>query len=454
VTTMESLEGKRVVVVGLGASGVAAARLCARRRARVVATDAKPLDALGPDARALEGAGVTLAVGGHDRAGLLEADLIIVSPGVPHFAELAEAVRRGVRVWGEVELATRMLAHPAPIVAVGGTNGKSTTTSLVGAFLEAHGLTTFTGGNLGEPLANHADERFDAIVLEVSSFQMERVDEFKPKASILLNVTEDHLDRYATFEDYARAKGNAFVRQTSDDVAIVPIGDAVCLAQARRGGGEVVTFGAGGALDVTPEAIVDRSSGERYARGEIALVGGHNATNAAAAIAAVRPFAVPPSTIRGVLETFRGLPHRMALVSEIAGVRYYDDSKGTNVGAVVTALEGLAEPKAVLIAGGRDKEGSYVPLVEALRARGRAAVLIGEAADRIAAAIGDAVPVFRARNLDDAVASSAAIARPGDAVLLSPACSSFDMFRDYKHRGDEFVRAVRALHAAQEARGR
>jgi UDP-N-acetylmuramoylalanine--D-glutamate ligase len=424
---MESLGGKRVVVVGLGASGVAAARLCARRRARVVATDAKPLDALGPDARALEGAGVTLAVGGHDRAGLLEADLIIMSPGVPHFAELAEAERRGVRVWGEVELATRMLAHPAPIVAVGGTNGKSTTTSLVGAFLEAHGLT---------------------------SFQMERVEEFEPKASILLNVTEDHLDRYATFEDYARAKGNAFVRQTSDDLAIVPSGDAVCLAQARRGKGTVVTFGAGGAVDVTPEAIVDRSSGERYARGEIALVGGHNATNAAAAIAAVRSFALPPSTIRRVLETFRGLPHRMALVSEIAGVRYYDDSKGTNVGAVVTALEGLVEPKAVLIAGGRDKEGSYVPLVEALRARGRAVVLIGEAADRIAGAIGDAVPVFRARTLDDAVASSAAIARPGDAVLLSPACSSFDMFRDYKHRGDEFVRAVRALHAAHEERSR
>ncbi len=446
---MISLEGKRIVVVGLGASGVAAARLCLRRGARVVGTDRKPLEALGADARALEEAGVALAVGGHEGARLAEADLIVVSPGVPAFAELDDAVQRGVKVWGEVELATQALAHPAPVIAVGGTNGKSTTTSLVGALLEAEGLATFTGGNLGEPLANHADGRFDVIVLEVSSFQMERVEAFRPRSSLLLNVTEDHLDRYATFAAYADAKGNAFVRQTADDVAVVPEGDAVCLAQARRGKGRVVTFGPGGELDVTPDAIVDRARGERYARDDIALVGGHNASNVAAAIASLRPFAVAPATIRRVLRSFRGLPHRMALVAEIAGVRYYDDSKGTNVGAVVTALAGISEPKAVLIAGGRDKEGSYVPLVEALRVKGRAVVVIGEAADRIAAAVGDVVPVHRARTLDDAVRASAAIARTGDAVLLSPACSSYDMFRDYKHRGDEFVRAVHAMEAAR-----
>ena len=444
---MFSLEGKHVVVVGLGASGVAAARLCARRNARVVATDRKPLAALGDDVRALEQQGVTLAVGGHERAGLTEADLVVVSPGVPSFPALDEAERRGVKIWGEVELATRALLHPAPVVAVGGTNGKSTTTSLVGALLEAQGLATFIGGNLGEPLANHADERFDAIVLEVSSFQMERVEAFKPAASILLNVTEDHLDRYATFADYARAKGNAFVRQTPEDLAIVPHADAACLAQARRGSGRIITFGPGGDMDLTPDAIVDRSNGERYLRREIALVGGHNASNAAAAIAALRPFDVAPKTVRRVLQSFRGLPHRMALVSEIAGVRYYDDSKGTNVGAVVTALAGIVEPKAVLIAGGRDKEGSYAPLVEALRTKGRAVVVIGEAAERIAGAVGDVVPVHRARTLDEAVRTSAAVARSGDAVLLSPACSSYDMFRDYKHRGDEFVRAVRAMES-------
>jgi UDP-N-acetylmuramoylalanine--D-glutamate ligase len=429
--------GKRVVVVGLGASGVA--------------TDQKSRAALGNAARALEEIGVMLALGGHAEAKLSEADLIVVSPGVPSFVELEEAERRGVKVWGEIELSTQALLYPAPIVAVGGTNGKSTTTSLVGALLEAEGRTTFTGGNLGEPLANHADERYDAIVLEVSSFQMERVEAFRPKASILLNVTEDHLDRYATFEEYARAKGNAFVRQTPGDVAIVPAGDEVCLRQARRGDGQVVTFGPGGDVDVTRDEIVDRASEERYARAEIALVGGHNARNVAAAIAAVAPFAITAATIRAVLRTFRGLPHRMALVSEIRGVRYYDDSKGTNVGAVVTALEGIVEPKAVLIAGGRDKEGSYAPLVDALRAKGRAVVVIGEAADRIAAAVADVVPVHRARTLDEAVRMSSAIARSGDAVLLSPACSSYDMFRDYKHRGDEFVRAVRELPAGLEA---
>jgi len=445
---MLSLEGKRVVVVGLGASGVAAARLCARLSAHVIATDRKSRDALSNEARALEQVGVVIAAGGHEQARMTEADLIVVSPGVPAFPELDEASARGVTIWGEVELATRALTHDAPVVAVGGTNGKSTTTSLVGALLEAQGLSPFVGGNLGEPLANHADERFDAIVLEVSSFQMERVDAFKPRASILLNVTEDHLDRYARLEDYARAKGNAFARQTAEDVAIVPAGDTICLEQARRGNGRIVTFGAGGDVDVTTDSIVDRATGEHYARRDLSLEGGHNACNAAAAIAAVAPLGVVPKTIHRVLQTFRGLPHRMVLVAEIEGVRYYDDSKGTNVGAVVTALEGLIEPKAVLIAGGRDKEGSYAPLVTALRAKGRAAVLIGEATERIADAIGDAIPVHRAKTLDDAVRESARLAKRGDAVLLSPACSSYDMFRDYKHRGDEFVRAVRVMGGA------
>jgi UDP-N-acetylmuramoylalanine--D-glutamate ligase len=440
------LSGKRVVVVGLGASGVAAARLCLARGARVTVTDAK---ADVPAARDLEAAGARLALGGHVRAGLDEADLVVVSPGVPSFPELEAAEARGVRIWGEVELATRALVHPAPVVAVGGTNGKSTTTSLVGAMLEAHGLNTFTGGNLGEPLAAHARERFDVVVLEVSSFQMERVEAFKPSVSILLNVTPDHLDRYASFEAYAHAKGNAFARQTPEDLAVVPHGDDVCLAEARRGRARVATFGPGGDVRVSDRAI--EAAGATYDRDAIALSGGHNALNVAAALAAVAPFGVPAETLRRVLREFRGLPHRTALVAEIDGVRYYDDSKGTNVGASVTALAGMREPRAVLIAGGRDKGGSYAPLVDALREKGRAAVLIGEAADAIAAAIGDALPVKRAKTIDDAVRASAALARPGDAVLLSPACSSFDMFRDYKHRGDEFVRAVRELAAAKEA---
>jgi UDP-N-acetylmuramoylalanine--D-glutamate ligase len=441
------LSGKRIAVVGLGASGVAAARLCLRRGARVVASDGKARDALSDEARALEGPGATLVTGGHAAARLQEADLVVVSPGVPPLPEIAAAEAAGVPVWGEVELAVRSMTHPAPIVAIGGTNGKSTTTSLVGAMLAGHGLHAFVGGNLGEPLADHADERFDAIVLEVSSFQMERVDAFRPHVSALLNVTDDHLDRYASFDDYARAKGNSFRRQTEEDWAVVPFGDATCMREAKRGRARVVTFGPGGAVDVTDDAVVDRRTDERFTRAEIALTGGHNALNVAAAVACVRPFGVGGETIRRVLGDFRGLPHRTALVAEVRGVRFYDDSKGTNVGAAVTALEGLREPRAVLIAGGRDKGGSYGPLVEALARKGRAVVVLGEAADAIARAVGDRLPVRHVASMDEAVRAGAAFAEAGDAVLLSPACSSFDMFRDYKHRGDEFARAVRALEA-------
>jgi UDP-N-acetylmuramoylalanine--D-glutamate ligase len=439
------LAGKRVVVVGLGASGVAAARLCLRLGARVVANDGKPRAALSDEARALDALGATVVAGGHAAARMHEADVVVVSPGVPPLPEIDAARSKAIPVWGEVELAVRSMTHPAPVVAIGGTNGKSTTTSLVGALLEASGLRAFVGGNLGEPLSDRADERFDVVVLEVSSFQMERVDLFRPHVSALLNVTEDHLDRYESFDEYARAKGNAFVRQTQDDWAIVPAGDSVCAREAKRGRGRIVTFGPGGTIDVTADSVVDGRTGERFARAAMAIHGGHNALNVAAALACVAPFAVQSETIRRVLGEFRGLAHRTALVGEVGRVRFYDDSKGTNVGAAVTALEGLTEPRAVLIAGGRDKGGSYASLVGALVRKGRAAVLIGEAAEAIARAIGDQVPVRRAATMVEAVRVGASLAAPGDAVLLSPACSSFDMFRDYKHRGDEFVRAVRAL---------
>ncbi|MDP9148624.1 MAG: UDP-N-acetylmuramoyl-L-alanine--D-glutamate ligase [Myxococcota bacterium] len=442
---MSELSGKRIVVVGLGASGVAAARLCLRKGAEVVANDGKPLPALSSAARELEALGARLVAGNHAAARMTEADVVVVSPGVPRLVEVESARARGVPVWGEVELAVRSLAYPAPVIAIGGTNGKSTTTSLVGALLEAHGARTFVGGNLGEPLADHADQRFDVIVLEVSSFQMENVDVFRPHVSALLNVTDDHLDRYDGFEDYARAKGNAFARQTAEDWAVVPAGDAVCLRQAGRGDAKVVTFGTGGTVEVRAEAIVDRRTGESFARGEMALAGEHNALNVAAAIACVGAFRVPPGTLRHVLRSFQGLPHRTAFVGEIGGVRFYDDSKGTNVGAAVAALEGLRETKAVLVAGGRDKGGSYAPLAEALARKGRAVVVIGEASEAIGRAVGDRVPVIRAGSMNEAVRLGASLAVPGDAVLMSPACSSFDMFRDYEHRAAEFVSAVRDL---------
>ena len=439
------LAGKSAVVVGLGASGIAAARLCARRGARVTALDAKAKEGLSPEARALEGEGIALVTGSNDAVELATADVVVVSPGVPSFEGLLRAERAGVPIWGEVELATRCMLHPATLVAVGGTNGKSTSTTLVGELLAFGGKKVFVGGNLGEPLSSHADERFDHVVLEVSSFQMERVDQFHPRVGILLNVTDDHLDRYPSFDAYAHAKGNCFLRQDADDVAVIPYGDALAAREAARGGARVVTFGPGGDVDVTEAAIVHGPSGESFARKDVALQGGHNALNVAASLAAVMPLGVSAAWARHVLRSFQGLPHRMVLVAKVGGVHYYDDSKGTNVGAVVTALAGMVEPKAVLIAGGRDKGGSYAPLVDSLRKKGRAAVLIGEAAPLLARAIGDVVPVAWATSMDEAVRRAAELAQPGDAVLLSPACSSYDMFRDYKHRGDEFVKSVHRL---------
>jgi UDP-N-acetylmuramoylalanine--D-glutamate ligase len=306
------LSGKRVAVVGLGASGASAARLCIRRGAKVTGVDQKPRAELSAEAGAL---GIEIV---SQDAPLEGFDLVVVSPGVPTYPAL-DATR--APVIGEIELAFRCQAHPCPVVAVGGTNGKSTVTSLVAALLEAAGKKVFAGGNLGEPWAAHVDEPFDVVVLEVSSFQMERVQAFRPDVAVLLNVTDDHLDRYASFDAYVHAKGNCFVQQTERDLAVVPFGDATCLAQAKRGKARVVTFGPGG--DVVAKGV--------------RLEGAHNALNAAAAVAAVAPFDVPREVIDRVLSTFEGLPHRMALVAERGGVRYYDDSKGTNVGASVTA---------------------------------------------------------------------------------------------------------------------
>jgi len=434
------LNGKRVVVVGLGRSGVAAAKLCLARGARVTATDSAPPEKLSAEARAL---GVELVLGGHDAVDFLAAQLIVVSPGVADFPELSQAERAGVEVIGELELATRFIE--APIVAIGGTNGKSTTTTLVGDMFAAGGLNAFVGGNLGTPAAEAVGKNFDVVVLEVSSFQLERAQRFEPRVSVLLNITEDHLDRYPSFLAYAEAKGNAFANQSPDDYAIVPEGDADCYAQAKRGRGQIVRFGAYGDYVSSGRTVNESRTGEVFDLTNSALHGRHNLDNAAAAIAAARALDLSATAIRSALANFRPLPHRMARVASFRGVNFYDDSKGTNVGAAVTAVRGLSEARGVLIAGGRDKQGSYEPLVSALEAKGRALVVLGEAAERIAAAVGTRVPVLRATSMEDAVAKAFSRAEPGDAVLLSPACSSFDMFKSYAERGDRFVAAVEHL---------
>ena len=438
------LNGKRVVVIGLGKSGVAAAKLCLGRGARVTATDSASADQLSPEARALS---AELVLGGHTEAHLESADLIVVSPGVPNFPELQRAELAGIEVIGELELATRFI--DAPIVAIGGTNGKSTTTTLVGDMFVAGGLAAFVGGNLGTPTAEAVGHDYDVVVLEVSSFQMERAQRFQPRVSVLLNITEDHLDRYPSFLAYAEAKGNAFANQSPDDFAIVPEGDADCYAQAKRGKAQVLRFGSFGDYVVSGRTISESRSGELFDLNDSALHGRHNLDNAAAAIAAARALDLSASAIRRALLQFRPLPHRMTRVASFGGVNFYDDSKGTNVGAAVTAVRGLSEKRGVLIAGGRDKQGSYEPLVRALEDKGRAVVVLGEAAPRIADAVGSRVPLSHATTMDDAVNQAFSLALPGDAVLLSPACSSFDMFKSYADRGDRFVAAVERLAASQ-----
>lgn len=445
------LRGKTAIVIGLGRSGVAAASLLLSRGARVIANDAAARDKLSPEAIALETKGAEIVAGGHPDAIFARADLVIISPGVPSFPALDAFEQSGREVIGEMELASRFVT--APIVLIGGTNGKSTTTALVHAMFAAAGKKSFIGGNFGQPLAEVVDEPWDVLVLEISSFQAERVPTLHARAHALLNITDDHLDRYASFDAYAHAKGNPFARMTKGDLAVIPHGDALCAREAARGSARVTTFATqpdDAAADVLLEGnrIVHRPLAWAFPQNILRISGAHNLQNACAAIAVAADMGVPREAIERALSTFEGLGHRTVLVGEIDGVRYYDDSKGTNVGASVAALRGLAEPRAVLIAGGRDKLGDYAPLVSALRDKGRALVLIGEAADRIEAAAAGTLPIRRAGTMEQAVQIARELAHFGDAVLLSPACSSFDMFRDYKHRGDVFARAVRDMEAA------
>jgi UDP-N-acetylmuramoylalanine--D-glutamate ligase len=447
---MKNLSGKTVVIVGLGESGVAAAELAQKCGADVVACDTAPYDKLSADARALADKGIRVEAGNHPSATLVtRAQMVVVSPGVPPLPVLDHARSAGVEVIGELEFASRFVG--APIVAIGGTNGKSTTTALVHTMLLEAGKRCFVGANFGIPLSRVAEESFDVLALEVSSFQTERAPTFHPRVAALLNVTDDHLDRYANFAAYAAAKGNMFVNQGVEDVAVVPKGDSLASREARRGEARLVTFGPGGdiGLDNEGRAVVDRLRERRYPLSDIRLTGAHNLLNVAAAVACASEAGATHEAIGRALSKFEGLLHRTTFVAEVGGVRFYDDSKGTNVGAAVAALRGLAEQRVVLIAGGRDKHGAYAPLCHELSQKGRALVLIGEAADRIAAETKGSVPQARAQSMAEAVALAASLAQAGDAVLLSPACSSFDMFRDYKDRGDVFAREVRALvHAA------
>jgi UDP-N-acetylmuramoylalanine--D-glutamate ligase len=438
----------RVVVVGAAKTGLAVARFCAARGDEVVLTDrAKVVAGDVP-------AGVRLELGGHREASFRSAELVVVSPGVPEIAELASARKAGVPVIGEIELAARQVA--APIIAITGTNGKSTTTALAGAICSHTGRPTFCGGNLGTPFIEVAGTPAAGAnglcVVEVSSFQLETIDGFHPRVAVLLNITPDHLDRYSGMPAYVAAKARIFENQEPGDFAIVNAGDPVALECAAASRARALRFTSTERTDqgafLAGDRIVIRLEGreDEYPLAELPLVGRHNAENAMAAFLACHLAGATPAQIREAAHAFHALPHRMELVGEGHGVRYYDDSKGTNVGAVAASLAGFPQPF-VLIAGGRHKGGEYAPLRRVLAGSARALILIGEAAPLMERELGDVVPTERAASLDEAVQKAAARARAGDAVVMSPACSSYDMFKNYEERAEVFRAAVRKVIA-------
>jgi UDP-N-acetylmuramoylalanine--D-glutamate ligase len=448
----EALAAQPVTVVGLARSGVAACRLLRRLGARVTGTDARPGDLVGPEARALGREGVQLVLGGHPPDAFATAHLIVVSPGVPaDHPALADSRARGVPILGELELAYRTMT--AEFVALTGTNGKTTTTALTGALLAEAGRPVLVGGNIGRPLTAEALS-FPAegwVVAEVSSFQLETVEAFRPRVAAILNVTPDHLDRHGSLAAYAAAKARIFRAQEPRDWAVLNADDPGAAALAPEVRSRLLWFSRQRAVPrgtyVRDGWVTLRLDGVDHPVGpvdEISLRGLHNLENVLAATACAGVLGVPPARLRAAIRAFRAVAHRLQWVRDRGGVLFFNDSKGTNVDATLKALGAFAEP-IVLIAGGRDKGQRFDALAAAARGRVKAAVLIGEGRATLGPVLRPVTHVEDAESMGEAVRRAAALAAPGDVVLLSPACASFDMFRDYEHRGEVFVEEVRAL---------
>ena len=459
------LSGKTVVVVGVAQTGVAVAKFCVRRGARVIVTDGKPADKLREPMQQLAGVAVRFELGGMNLATFLAADLIVMSPGVPALDETRAAQSAGVPVIAEIELAYRFLDPAASLIAITGTNGKSTTTALTGALCERSGRPTFCGGNLGNmPLIDAVDHPANVpggiVVAEVAAFMLENCDSFRAHAGVLTNVTEDHLDRFGTMERYAHMKGRIWDYQHAEDLAIANAADAWVMREALGIPSKLATFDSrpGAALPEHGAVLsADRKhlelrlpdGEERYPVDDLVIVGNHNMENAMAAYLAARGIGVAIEAVRAGARAYRPLPHRMELVGDRDNVYYYDDSKGTNVASVAASVRGFPRPL-VLIAGGVDKGGSYEPMLEALDGVCKGIVLIGKAAPLIreaAAARRTSYPVIDATDMEDAVRRATELCTSGDAVVLSPACASYDMFQNFGHRGRMFREAVTAVGA-------
>jgi UDP-N-acetylmuramoylalanine--D-glutamate ligase len=452
------LRGKRVLVVGLARTGVATALFCEEHGAQVTATDTLASSDLTSAAAKLSSAGIQLELGGHRRESFLAADLIVPSPGVPFDQpDLVAARKKGIAEWSEIELAWRFLQ--GRLVAITGSNGKTTTTALTGHILKSAGLPVLVGGNIGTPLISLvAESREESIaVAEVSSFQLEAILAFRPDVSVFLNLTPDHIDRHGSMEAYAAAKARIFENQKREDAAVMNADDA---ASARYAPSRPRVYWFSRKKEVARGAYVrgddiifcDGDAEARLAsRAAISLRGEHNLENVLAAATASCLMGAAPATIAEAVRTFPGVEHRLQFVAEIGGVQFYNDSKATNVDATEKALEAFPGNLLVIL-GGKDKGSDYAPLGPLLARGARRAFLIGAATEKIAAQIEGSVALERCGTLDRAVHAAYEAARPGDIVLLAPACASFDQFQNFEHRGRVFVELVRELAASVGAR--
>ncbi len=445
------LAGKQVLVVGLARTGIATALFCAARGAHVTVTEERSESQITETAAKLRAAGVTLELGGHKARTFVEQDLIVSSPGVPPtMPALASARVIGIPVWSEIELAWRFLR--GRLVCITGSNGKTTTTSLIGHILETAGLPVQVAGNIGTPLISRVDVSSDAgfTVVEASSFQLESISAFRPDVAVLLNVTPDHLDRHGSFETYGRSKARIFENQTEEDAAVLNADDAAA-QQYTPSRPPVFWFSrqkpvATGCFLRDDEIVFRRDGTETVLlrRRDIGLRGDHNVENVLAAAAAATLAGVEPAAIAEGVRSFAGVEHRIEFVAAISDVEYFNDSKATNVDATLKALDAFPNNLLVIL-GGKDKGSDYTILRKSLRQHARMVLLIGAAADKIESQLGGVVPVERAGTMSRAVKLAEERARPGDTVLLSPACASFDQFESYEHRGRVFKQLVRGL---------
>ena len=447
------MPGSKFLIVGLGISGLWTARWLRKQGADVMVSEMRKKSDVDPVIlKELVELGVELETGGHRKETFLNADTIIVSPGVPHDMPLIRsASERKIPVMGEMELASRFIN--TPIIAVTGTNGKTTVTTLIGQMLENAGAKVFVGGNIGTPLTAYAsgEQEADYLVLEVSSFQLDTIETFSPFISIILNISPDHLDRYPDFEAYVQSKLRIYENQAHGHFLILNHDDRRLSSVHPSAGVSLLRYGKekkeGRHAFLSGDRVsasLNGATGQRFSLNRFALPGAHNQENLLGAVLTGMIVGIDAAVIQKTIDAFKGLPHRLEYVGEFRGVRFYNDSKATNVDAAIKAISSFDRPL-VLIAGGRHKGADYAPLVRAGRGRLKNAVFLGEAKKLLAESFREDIPFSLTGDMEEAVALAFSMARPGDAVLLAPACSSFDMFSDYSQRGDVFRRSVEAL---------